>query len=76
MTIVTKIVSENKRSCDSKIKQALWADRIIKKETTRKSPFELVYGLESRFLVHLRLPTYGSVEDVSTKQDAVQNSVN
>jgi hypothetical protein len=76
MTIVKKIVGENKRSWDSKIKHGLWADRITKKETTRNSPFELVYGLEARFSVHLRLPTYGSVEDLSTEQDVVQNRVN
>jgi transposase InsO family protein len=76
MTIVKKIVSENKRSWDSKIKHALWANRITKKEATRKSPFELVYGLEARFSVHLRFPTYGLVEDVSTEKDAVQNRVN
>jgi transposase InsO family protein len=76
MTIVKKIVGENKKSWDSKIKHALWADRITKKATTGKSPFELVYGLEARLPVHLRLPTYGSVEDLSTEQDAVQNRVN
>jgi hypothetical protein len=76
MTIVKKIVGENKRSWDSKIKHALWADRITKKEAIEKIPFELVYGLEARLLVHLRLPTYGSVENFSTKQDAVQNMVN
>ena len=76
MTIVKKIVGENKKSWDSKIKHALWVDRITKKATTRKSLFELVYGLEARLPMHLRLPTYGSVEDTSTEQDAVQNKVN
>jgi hypothetical protein len=54
----------------------LWADRITKKATTRKSPFELLYGLEAGLPVHLRLPTYGSVEDTSTEQNAIQNRVN
>jgi ribonuclease HI len=76
MTIVKKIVGENKRSWDSKIKHALWADRITKKAATGKSPFELVYGLEARLPIHLSLPTYGSVEDSSTGQDAFQNRVN
>jgi transposase InsO family protein len=71
LTIVKKIVGENKKSWDSKIKHALWANRITKKSSIVKSHFELVYGLEARLPVHLRLPTYGSVEDVSTKQDAV-----
>jgi hypothetical protein len=75
MTIVKKIVGENKRSWDSKIKHALWADRITKKAATGKSPFELVYGMEARLPVHLSLPTYGSVQDSSTDQNAFQNRV-
>jgi hypothetical protein len=71
MIILKKIVGENKRSWYSKIKHALWADKITKKAATGKSLFELVYGLEARLPVHLRLPTYGSVEDFSTEQDAV-----
>jgi hypothetical protein len=35
-----------------------------------------VYGLEARLPVHLRLPTYDSVQDFSTEHDAVQNRVN
>ena len=46
ITIIKKIVGDNKRSWDSKIKYALWADRITKKKATGKSPFELVYGLD------------------------------
>jgi hypothetical protein len=76
MTIVKKIVGENKRSWDSKIKYALWADRITKKAATGKSHFELVYGLDVRLSVHLKLPTYGLLQDFSTKNDAVQNRIN
>jgi hypothetical protein len=61
MTIVKKIVGENKRSWDNKIKHALWVDRITNKATTRKSPFELVYGLEARLPVHLRLLLTGQL---------------
>jgi transposase InsO family protein len=75
MTIVKKIVGGSKKSWDSKIKHALWADRITKKEATGKSLSELVYGLEARLSVHLRLPAYGSVEDTSKEQDAVQNKI-
>jgi hypothetical protein len=71
MTIVKKIAGENQKFWDSKIKHALWANRITKKTTTGKSPFELVYGLEARLPVHLRIPTYGSVEDTSAEKDAV-----
>jgi hypothetical protein len=71
MTVVKKIVGENKRSWDSKIKYALWEDRITKKTTTGKSPFELVYGLDVRLPIHLKLPAYGLLQDFSTEKDAV-----
>eukprot|EP00253_Pinus_taeda_P022815 PITA_22815 len=58
ITIIKKIVGDNKRSWDSKIKYALWADRITKKKATSKSPFELVYGLDVTVPVHLKLPAY------------------
>jgi hypothetical protein len=48
MTIVKKIVGGNKKSWHSKIKHALWVDRIKKKAATGKSLFELVYWLEAR----------------------------
>jgi hypothetical protein len=50
MTILKKTVGDNKKSWDSKIKYALWDDRITKKDSTRKSPFELVYGMEVTLL--------------------------
>ena len=76
MTIVKKIVGDNKRSWDSKIKFALWADKITKKGATRKSPFELVYGLDVTLPVHLKLPVYQLLQAFSTDQNAVQNIMN
>jgi transposase InsO family protein len=57
MNIVNKIVGENKKAWDSKIKYALWADCITTKTSTGKTPFELVYGLEAKFPVNLQIPT-------------------
>jgi transposase InsO family protein len=53
MNIVKKIVGENKKAWDSKIKYALWEDRITTKTSIGKTPFELVYGLEAKFHVNL-----------------------
>jgi hypothetical protein len=53
MEIIKKKVGDNKKAWDSKIKYVLWADRITKKSATRKSPFELVYGLDVTLSVHL-----------------------
>jgi transposase InsO family protein len=56
MNILKKVVGENKKSWDSKIKYAVWADRITTKNSIGKTPFELVYGLEVKLLVNLQIP--------------------
>ena len=58
MTINKKIVGDNKKAWDSKIKLTLWADRITKKSSTGRSPFELFYGINVTLPVHLKLPVY------------------
>jgi transposase InsO family protein len=73
MTIIKKTVGDNKKSWDSKLKFALWADRITKKSATGKTPFELVYGLDVTLPVHLRLPAYQLLHGFSTDKDALQN---
>ena len=44
---------ENKRSWDTKLKFALWADRVTIKKSIGTSPFQLVYGVDDVFLVKL-----------------------
>ena len=58
LTIIKKIVGDNKKAWDSKIKFSLWADRITKKSSTGRSPFELVYGLDVTLPIHLKLLVY------------------
>lgn len=76
MTIIKKSVGDNKKSWDSKIKFALWANRITKKSATGKSPFELVYGLDVTLPIHLKLSVYQLLQDFSSNQDMVQNRIN
>ena len=76
MTIIKKIVGDNKKAWDSKIKYALWADRITKKSSTGKIPFELVYGLDVTLPIHLKLSVYQLLQNFSSNQDAIQNIVN
>ena len=61
------MVGVNKKAWDSKIKYALWADRITKKSSTGKNPFKLVYGLDVTLHVHLKLPVYYLLQDFSSK---------
>jgi transposase InsO family protein len=75
MNILKKTVGDNQRSWDKKIKFALWADRISKKSSTCKSPFELVYGLDATLHVHLKLPVYQFVQKYGLDEDFQQNRI-
>jgi len=76
ISILKKIIGENKRSWDSKIKFALWADRITIKQSTGKSPFELVYGLDVTLPIHLKIPTYQLLQHFTNDQNAVDERIN
>jgi hypothetical protein len=54
--IIKNLLTENKKSWDSKIKYALWADRISTKKSLETSPFHLLYGVDTIFPTHLGIP--------------------
>ena len=69
MAIIKKIIGDNKKSWDSKIRFALWAGRITKKSAMRKSPFELVYAMNVTLPIHLELPVYQVLQESGSDQD-------
>jgi transposase InsO family protein len=66
MAIINKIVGDNKKARDSKIKYVLWVDRITKNIVVGKSPFELEYELDVTLPVQLELLLYQLLHDVSS----------
>ena len=48
--IIKKLLETNQKSWDSKLKFALWDDRVTDKRSIGTSPFKLVYGTEAIFL--------------------------
>jgi hypothetical protein len=72
MNIVKKIVGENKKSWDRKIKYALWEDRTTTKTSTGKTPFELVYGLEARLPINLQILALQIAQQFVTDKEALQ----
>jgi transposase InsO family protein len=47
--IIKKLLEENKKTWDSKLKFSLWDDRVTTKWSLGLSPFQLVYGVEDIF---------------------------
>jgi hypothetical protein len=54
--IIKKLLTGNKKSWDSKLKYALWDDRINTKKSLGNSPFHLVYGIDGVFPTQLGIP--------------------
>jgi len=54
--IIKKLLEDNKKNWDAKLKYALWADRVTIKKSTGSSPFKLVYGTVAVFPIQLTLP--------------------
>jgi hypothetical protein len=75
MNIVKKIVGENKKKWDNKIKYALWVDHITTKTSTGKTHFELVYELEARLPINLQIPTLQIAQQFSTDKEALQGKI-
>ena len=53
---IRKLLKHNKRSWDSMPKYALWDDRITVKQAIGTSPFQLFYGTDAIFPIHLGIP--------------------
>jgi hypothetical protein len=47
--IIKRLLEDNKKAWDSKLKFSLWADRVTTKRSLGISPFQLVYGTEAVF---------------------------
>jgi hypothetical protein len=69
MNIVKKIVGENKKTWDGKIKYALWLDHTTTKNSTGKTHFELVYGMEAQFPINIQIPTLQLTQHFTTYKE-------
>ena len=63
---------QNKKAWDSHLKFALWADRIITKRSIGTSPFQLVYGTDVIFPIHLGVPVMKLLQDEEGQPDPSQ----
>ena len=61
--IIKKLLEDNKREWNTKLKYALWADRINKKRAIGMPPFQLVYGAEVIFPTSLGVPIMKLLQD-------------
>jgi len=55
LRLIKKLLEDNKKNWDSKLKYALWAHIVTNQKSTGNSPFKLVYGTEAMFPIQLTL---------------------
>jgi hypothetical protein len=63
INIINILLEDNKKAWDSRLKFALWDNRVTTKRSLGVSPFQLVYGVESIFPTHLTFPVEKLFQD-------------
>ena len=69
---IKKMLFENKMSQDTKLKFALWADRVTIKKSIGTSPFQLVYGFDALFPVQLASPVIKFLQEIEEEHDDIR----
>jgi ribonuclease HI len=67
--LIKKLLEDNKRAWDSRLKFALWADRVTTKRSLGISPYQLVYGTEAVFPTQLALSVAKFLQDLEGEPD-------
>jgi hypothetical protein len=67
--ITKRLLEDNKKAWDSKLKFSLWDDIVTTKRALGVSPFQLVYGVEAIFLSQLALPVEKFFQDYQGEPD-------
>ena len=76
MTIIKKLLEENKNSWHNKLVHALWADRLTTKKSIGMSPYQLFYGTEVVFPTSLGIPVIKLVQEIQTEEDSMIRRIN
>eukprot|EP00253_Pinus_taeda_P016485 PITA_16485 len=76
VNMIKKVLEENKKNWHKKLVNALWADRLTTKRSIGVSPYELVYGLESKFPSSLGIPVMKLLQESQADPNDMQRRVN
>ena len=74
--MIKNIFHKNKRAWHTKLKFALWADRISTKRALGTLIFQLVYGLDVFFPASLGLPVMKYLQEHESEPNTIQRIIN
>ena len=69
INIIKRMLEDNKKAWDSRLKFSLWADRVTTKRSLGVSPFHLVYGFEAIFSSQFALHVEKFFQDYQGESD-------
>jgi hypothetical protein len=76
ITIIKKVLSENKRSWHVHLRYALWANRIGTKKSIGISPFQMAYETDAILPINLALPVMKLWQDEKEEPNHVTRRIN
>jgi len=74
--IIKKLLEENKKAWNAKLKFALWANRVSTKKSTCTSPFQLLYGTDAIFPASLGPLVMKYLQEQNTESNPLQRRIN
>jgi hypothetical protein len=76
ITIIKKVLTENKKAWHVHLKYALWANRIGTKRSIGMSPFQMVYGTDVVLPINLALPVMKLWQDSKEEPNDITRRIN
>jgi hypothetical protein len=76
ISIIKKVLSENKNSWHVHLKYTMWANRIGTKKSIGTSPFQMVYGTDVVLPINLALPVMKLWQDEKEEPNPVTRKIN
>jgi hypothetical protein len=76
ITIIKKVLTENKKAWHVHLKYALWENRIGTKKSIGMSPFQMVYGTDVVLPINLSLPVMKLWQDSKEEPNDVTRRIN
>ena len=73
--IIKKLLEDNKKNWDAKLKYVLWTDRVTIKRSTSCSPFKLVYGTDAIFPIQLTIHVAKLLQIAQNEEDDIANRI-
>jgi transposase InsO family protein len=76
ITVIKKVLTENKKVWHIHLKHALWANRISTKRSIGMSPFQMVYGTDVILPINLFLPVMKLWQDSNEEPNDITRRIN